>query len=65
MSDLPDLNAMSKVEKLAHYKANEPQKPENFDDLAEEHQNEFTESHARWVEACSTLETIIKENNLS
>jgi len=65
MSDLPDMNTMSKVEKLAFYKANEPQKPENFDEISEEHQNEFTETHAKWVEACSTLENIIKENNLS
>lgn len=65
MSDLPDLNAMSKVEKLAFYKSNEPQKPENFDSISEENQQEFLDSHARWVEACSSLETIIKENDLS
>jgi len=65
MSDLPDLNAMSKVEKLAFYKSNEPQKPENFDEISEEHQQEFEASHAHWVEKCESLETIIKENDLS
>lgn len=58
MADLPDLSIMSREEKLAFYKSNEPVKPEGDD---AERLASYEETHKAWEMQVAGLEKAISE----
>lgn len=61
MSEGPiDISNFSFEERLAHYKANEPVAPENWDEATDEVKASYEESHAKWVEKVAGMEEQLK-----